>query len=360
MTAKNMILVGLFAFSAVGVAGGAELRLKTQARCATGIVRLSDVAEIHTAEDWQKEQLGAIELGPAPTTGSRRFIRSREVQDALWMRGINLSLHQISGSDRIEVIGPGEPAAAAKPTARIDDSTRDRAKRTITEAISRLLHEQAGARQPWQVSVQPTDEQVTALGLSGRRVIAQGGSAPWTGQQRFTITVESGEVAQSFAIDADVSLPPGVVTAVRTLPAGMVLHETDLVVKPVASLGDDVQPFYRLEDVVGKQTTWPIAAGAVFTAENIRRPVVVRRGDAVTLYARSAGLRVRTTVRAREDGGAGDLIAVESLTDRKAFYARVTGIQEAEIYAAPADAAAPQPASDAALRTSSIAGGVIR
>ena len=49
---------------------------------------------------------------------------------------------------------------------------------------------------------------------------------------------------------------------------------------------------------------------------SIRRPVVVRRGDAVTLYARSAGLRVRTTVRAREDGGVGDLITVESLDDR--------------------------------------------
>src|SRR5436190_11196133 len=131
MTAKYIFLVVLFAIGAVGVASGAELRLKSQARCATGIVRLSDVADIHTAEDWQKEQLSAIELGPAPATGGRRYIRSREIQDALWMRGVNLSLHQISGSDRIEVIGPGEPVTVEKPTMRIDDGSRERAKRTI-------------------------------------------------------------------------------------------------------------------------------------------------------------------------------------------------------------------------------------
>jgi hypothetical protein len=78
------------------------------------------------------------------------------------------------------------------------------------------------------------------------------------------------------------------------------------------------------------------------------------------LYARSAGLRVRTTVRSREDGGVGDLIAVESLTDRAAFYARVTGIQEAEVYAAPAESAAPQPAADAAYHNAFQATGVRR
>src|SRR5436190_6728807 len=125
MTAKYIFLVVLFAIGAVGVASGAELRLKSQARCATGIVRLSDVADIHTAEAWQQEQLAAIELGPAPATGGRRFIRSREIQDALWMRGVNLALHQFSGSDRIEVIGPGDPVPTEKPAIRVDEAARD-------------------------------------------------------------------------------------------------------------------------------------------------------------------------------------------------------------------------------------------
>ena len=42
-------------------------------------------------------------------------------------------------------------------------------------------------------------------------------------------------------------------------------------------------------------------------------------------------MQVRTTARAREDGSQGDLITVESLTERKPFFARVCGPQEVEV-----------------------------
>src|SRR4051812_3736629 len=113
-----------------GAVEGAEVRLKASARCKTGVVLLGDIADVFTAETWQTEQLRAIELGPAPSTGGRRFIKAREVQDALWMRGINLSTHQISGADRIEVTGPGETVTVDKPIYRPSTTQRERAEKT--------------------------------------------------------------------------------------------------------------------------------------------------------------------------------------------------------------------------------------
>lgn len=337
MQRSNLLIAVAVVCVACGFARGAELRLKPQARCSTGVVRLGDVADIHAAEAWQHDQLAAIELGPAPASGSRKFLRAREVQDALWMRGVNLAEHRLSGSERIEVFGVGEPVAET-PTTRIDASSRDRVKRMLADAIVLCLNEQTGTHDPWQVETEPTGDQVAVLLASGRRVVATGGAAPWTGKQRFSVTVEGATRPQTFPIDAVVTLPQAVVSTARNLSVGTVLHESDLILKPVASLGDGLQPFYRIEEVVGQETALSLPAGAVLGRTSVRRPVVVRRGDAVTLYARSAGLRVRTTVRAREDGALGGLIAVESLTNREAFYARVTGIQEAEIFAAPAEA----------------------
>lgn len=333
-------LVVAVAVVACDFAGAAELRLKPQARCSAGVVRLGDVADIHAAEAWQHEQLAAIELGPAPASGSRKFIRAREVQDALWMRGVNLAEHRLSGSDRIEVVGPVEPVAeAAPPPTRIDAAARDRANRKLVEAVTTCLNDQAGTHDPWQVEVQPIDDPSAMLIASARRIVVTGGSAPWTGKQQFTVSVDDAALPQVFSVEAVVTLPQAVVSTARSLSVGTVLHESDLVLKPVATLNAGMQPFYRLDEVVGQETTMSLPGGAVLGRNHVRPPVVVRRGDAVTLYARSAGLRVRTTVRAREDGALGGLIAVESLTNREAFYARVTGIQEAEIFAAPAEAA---------------------
>ncbi|MCE9606647.1 MAG: flagellar basal body P-ring formation chaperone FlgA [Planctomycetia bacterium] len=342
MTNRTTTLAA-FLFASLAIfacaADGAEVRLKAQARCRTGVVLLGDIAEVFAAEAWQTEQLRAIELGPAPSTGGRRFIRAREVQDALWMRGINLSSHQISGADRIEVTGPGEAVAAVdKPTFRPSSTQRERAEKTVSEFVLRYLRTQTTGREPYTVTATLSDEQVDTVLTYGSRLQVAGGMQPWTGKQRFTLATEEGAKQIRFDVDAEVGLPPGVVVALKSLPAGSIIHAGDVALKPVTSVNEGAQPFYNLEDVIGHETTWSIPVGTILGRNGIRRPQVVRRGDAVTLYARSAGLRVRTTVRAREDGSVGDLITVEALGNREPFYARVTGVQEAEVSADPAGA----------------------
>ncbi len=67
--------------------------------------------------------------------------------------------------------------------------------------------------------------------------------------------------------------------------------------------------------------------------DDLRPPLWVHRGDVVTVYANTAGIRIRTTARARDDGSQGELVAVESLLDRSTYYARVSGIREVEVFA---------------------------
>lgn len=339
----------------------AELRLKPQARCSTSVLRVGDIAEVFAAEGWQAEQLSAIELGPAPATGTKRFVRAREVQDALWMRGLNVAEHRISGVDRVEVIGPGAPVQVQdKPQVRLDDSARDRAVKQATEAVVRCLQRQAGGNNPWLVKLSLSDEQTTQIIAAAGRISAEGGLAPWTGLQSFAIKDEETGAKVRFSVDAEVTLPPAVVVLTRNVSPGTILHIGDLELKAVPAVSQNLQPFYRLEDVVGQEMTWAAPAGTILGRTSIRRPVVVRRGEAVTLYARSAGLRVRTTVRAREDGGIGDLVAVESFNSREAFYARVTGIQEAEIYAVPAEASRPAATTSSRFDALSTMGGTVR
>lgn len=349
-------IIAILLFAAAAAADGAEVRLKPQARTKSGIVMLGDVAEVFAAEAWQTEQLRAIELGPAPATGGRRFIKAREVQDALFMRGINLSSHQISGADRIEVTGPGEVVAVAeKPAYRASSTQRERAEKTVAELVGRYLRSQTSGREPFTVTPDLSDEQIEAVLTYGSRLQVSGGMQPWTGKQRFELATDQGSKPIKFTVDCDVGLPPGVVVALKVIPAGTIIHAGDVALQPVASLNGAVLPFYSIEEVVGRESIWPIAAGAVLGQKAVRRPQVVRKGDALTLYARSAGLRVRTTVRAREDGSVGDLITVEALGTREPFYARVTGVQEAEVSADPAGAvpqgaATPEPRAAIAAR----------
>ena len=66
----------------------------------------------------------------------------------------------------------------------------------------------------------------------------------------------------------------------------------------------------------------------------VREARLVRRGELVTVVALAAGVRVKTEGRAVHQGSYGDLITVESLSDRKKkFSARVVDVQQVEVYA---------------------------
>jgi flagella basal body P-ring formation protein FlgA len=172
--------------------------------------------------------------------------------------------------------------------------------------------------------------------------------------QAFELTLRTGSGVEQLAVDARVTLPPPVVVAARSLARGTVIAPGDVrLQRPAATGGSPVQQsigyrratsgkaddaFHSLEDVLGMEAARSISAGSALEPKMVRRPVLVERGELVTVVARSGGIRVRTTARAKEDASLGDLVAVESLESRKEYFARVCGPQEVEVYARPSGA----------------------
>lgn len=308
----------------------AEFRLRQQCTPGGAVVTLGEVAEIFAADRQQAETLAAVELFPAPATAQQRFVRVREIQDLLMLRGVNLAEHRFSGASQVTVAGSGPVRAEAEQP--LTAAATRRANLRLQESIIRYLQQQAGGNQPWTVEVDLNPGHARAVSAA-RTLTIGGGTAPFTGAQRFEIATDGAEKAGQFSIDCQVNLPPAVVVAVRSLNRGTVIRETDVELQrglPRDQIADAVM---SLDDAIGRETTRNIPVGKLVTNDSLRAPLVVRRGEIVTVYAKSAGIRVRTIARARDDGSLGDLIAVESMQDRTSFFARVNGVREVEVFA---------------------------
>lgn len=320
----------------------AEVRLQSEARPAATIVRLGDVAEIFAVDAAEAERLAAIELMPSPPVGTKRYVRARDLMDALAVRGVNLGVHRFSGASVVTVSMAieKEPPPPKIPPPPIDSR---RAVQLVATAIETHLKEQAGD-QPWQLTAHLSDEAAQKLSTAHPQLKVQGGASPWTGRQSFVVQMTNREGACEVAVEADVSLPPAMIVAARPIPRGATIRAADLASGYEARTTRGT-PVERIEGAVGQEATRTIGSGEVVTKDMVRAPVLVQRGDVVTVYARTAGLQVRTTARAREEGAMGELVTVESLLNREAFFTRVCGIQEVEIYARALDArAAAEPA----------------
>ena len=240
------------AATAIGAcAGGAEICLRAECTSPHTVVRLGDIADVRASQPAQARSLADIELFPLPPPGEQRFVRAREIQDMLWLRGVNILEHQLSGASQTVVFGP-QPA-------------------------------------------------------SGR------------------IKAEAPLVRETSS--------PGMVVAARPLPAGTVLGPDDIRLEQGGSAAGLLVATRAIDEVLGKETIKPIAAGKAIEASALRTPVVVRRGEIVTVCAHASGIRVETKAKAVKDGGLGDLIDLETLGDRRCYLARVVGPQRAVVVA---------------------------
>jgi flagella basal body P-ring formation protein FlgA len=88
----------------------------------------------------------------------------------------------------------------------------------------------------------------------------------------------------------------------------------------------------NLDDAVGKEVKQSIAAGQVIASAAVRRPLVVKRGELITVYSVAAGIQVKAAAKALADAALGDVILLEATETKKQFQGRVTAPQEAMVF----------------------------
>lgn len=363
------IVILLVALSASEVLAE-EIVLRPAAVPASAVVRLGDIAEIRGADAAQAERLARLPLMPAPAPGATRFVRARQIEDMLAALGEDVQRIQFTGTAQVALQSP--PAAAPAPfasavgeaasLARLPEPQTDgRAARQmalaqgrvsgvdlppnargndspLNQSIQKLIRDQlsvqSGNIDGWQINFNLSDRQQSLLSAATSPLVCDGGRAPWTGQQQFTLSFATADGPLRLGVSAEVRLPQPVIVAQRAIPRGALITAADVALQhveqpPVAS--QRRAPIATVEELIGMESTRAIQAGEVISSDQVRAPLLVKRGDAVTVVSQGGGIRVRTTAKATQEGARGDLVQVESLETKEKYDARVTGLREVSV-----------------------------
>jgi flagella basal body P-ring formation protein FlgA len=338
----HFALYGVYAALAMIVAAAvcpaAEIQFRGKCQPLQSVVTLGDVAEIRSSDPVEAKSLAAVELFPTPAAGQQRVVRGEDIEKLLSFRPVNVARHRFAGA--VEVIVAGPDGAGDRTTAKAASPAAVRkAETTVRNAIAAYLKKAAGDEQPWNIELQLSGVQAARIPADARRIAIDGGQSPYTGRQSFEVRVEVAGRWERMPIDANVTAQPPVVVAVAAIPRGALVRADDVeLVSHVTNMRSGA--VHSLEAVVGREATRSIPKGAVVATDSLSKPVCVRAREIVTVYSRCGGITVRTAARARQEGSQGDLIAVETLHDRRAtFTARVCGLQEVEVYASAPKAA---------------------
>ena len=294
-------------------ADGAELRLRSEATVAGGMVRLADVAEIAGAE---AAELGAVLLCPAPGAGRERFLRRGEIVELLRLAEAETKGISWSGADQIVIRrGAVSSQGSARPGSTVEQS--------VQHALVSYLETHQSGDVAWAVAPAIPSRYVAPL-KEATRIEVAGGQAPFTGRQSFEIVAHVQGHQRRIPIEADVAALPRGVVALRPIAKGDIVRPEDVETRPVAQHSGSERLLTR-DEAIGREATQTIPTGQPITAADVQLPKLVRRGDKVTVRSLAAGISITTSGKAGADGALGESIAIELDEPKRKILASVAG-----------------------------------
>ena len=126
-------------------------------------------------------------------------------------------------------------------------------------------------------------------------------------------------------ISGNVEVYKKVVCVKKAVKKGDILRRDVLVLtkRPMSRLHGE--PFLNIDQVVGMELRRGLRSGQVIRARDIRRPLLVKRGQLVTIVAESSAIMITLPGRAQDSGAEGEVIRVKNTQSKKVLLAEVVG-----------------------------------
>lgn len=334
-------------------ASALDIVLRTEAYPASNIVRLGDIADLRAGDEQLMQKFAQLPLMPGPSSPSPMHVRAQTIRDLLAAQGHDVTRLRFTGAEQVVIKqGQDQPPDAVdtgldgsqtgfrqltprklrrtthRPSGPVSTARIEELRTQLTDKLMEHVQTASGEIRPWRVSLSLERRHAERMHQATSPVAIEGGTAPWLGPQRFLVSFPTADGEVRFPVDATVSEAPIVVVARRSLTRGETLTAADVEVMPLPELAKipaQRTPATNLEELLDHEVMNAIRAGEVVTTDMLAPPMMVRRGDTVTVAAGGGGIRVRVLAKAHVDGRRGEIIEVEAPETKERYTARVVG-----------------------------------
>lgn len=307
---RKCFLCALLLFLSVSTSAQIVVRLWEEAEVAGPQILLAELGEIEGEEELVRS-LGQTPVGVAPRPGERRTIHvNADLAPRLRRAGYRPEDFVWEGPQVVQVTGK----VSAQEINRVKEDLE-------AQLLAYLNTHPKGQNYRWQVEIFSGTIPSWVKGegrLSFRKEELPVG--------KVTLTAEAGQPARTFFCQATIQAFGSPLVTGRELAAGELLasqkvrRAKELELTSYLALGK--QPLFQLE--ANLHLTRSLPADVILTWEDADYPLLVKKGDSVTIFVDMGAIQVQAPGRALADGKLGEQIKVMNTSSERIVEGIVT------------------------------------
>jgi len=297
--------------------GGVTVTLSEKAQVRGLDITVNEIAQVTADDPAVAARVATLSLGYAPAPGYHRILRADLVQFDLRraLPGIELD---VLGAQRCRV----EPLTEQLDTERLWSLASAELEELFrgTDAAIRRDGELALVEVP--LGVEPLELKVSLVDRT-----------PNAGPK--TVAVQlwiDGDLYRTVHVTFSISLREPRWVLRQSVSAGAVLEASMFELRRVEVTLETAQAGVPIEALAGTVTTRPIAANGIVTERDIQRPVVIQRGDLVTVVIKSGSVEARELGSAIHEARIGEMVRVNLQSTKREVSGRARARGFVEIF----------------------------
>lgn len=294
------------------------IELKSAARVATNSpVTLADVATLSGDDAIALAELEVFPPVSVPTRISIAQLR-RRLEDE---RRINWGRITLRGSSCTVSLLDLAPKATSQPVRESPRPTPD--AHSVQQVVSdRIAHIVQSAPQDLRLTFDEKDDEFLRLTTIGRTLEIK----PTASSDRLPLALtlyEGDRIIASKSIRVEVKVRRTVVIAAASKSRGETIDASDVTIDQ-QWVGPNMKAASP-EEVVGAAAQGRIATGQIILSGSVAAPIIVDKGEIVSVACVSGTIVLTTKARAMSSARVGDVVQFQGLDEKRTFTARMSG-----------------------------------
>lgn len=320
---RLFLLLGIFILFP-GIAGAQGLTVKVAAdTIVTGPqIILGEVAEIEGDDPARVETLSQMNLGQTPPPG-QSITLSMETFGA---RLLNSKGADLSGIDwqvppYVKITSASQKLSGDKIVAEAQNYIFSQFK---GQSADDLIVSPIGKQN--DLALPPGDVSLTVSAPQGIR---------FGGPAGINVNVSvNGQLITTARVRFQVDLFEEVVVTVQPISSGTTLTLDNLKMerRNLSRSNSSLEFITDINKVLGLAARRSVGTGIILDSSMITKPVILQRGQTVTIVAQRGGIEIRTSGVARQDGYEGQLIRVQNIDSKKMLSAKVINSETVRVF----------------------------